>query len=80
MVKEIEEKDEAVLKNVAAHPFRELITGSGKQDPVMGANSMATRAMLDEAGIHYEVRDLDGAHSFVFSRRFLLSVFPGMFR
>jgi enterochelin esterase-like enzyme len=79
-IKELDEKDTAVLKNVASHPFKEFIIGRGKDDGLTGPNNQATIRLLDKYGIHYQYKQMDGAHSFVFSRRFLAYVFPLMFR
>jgi enterochelin esterase family protein len=79
-IKEIEEQHAAVLKNVVDHPFKVLIIGRGKDDALTGPNNAATLKLFDKYGIHYEYKELNGAHSFVVSRRFLASVFPVMFR
>ena len=79
-VQEIQEKYGPVMKNVAAHPFQEFIVSRGKDDALVPGNCEATKKMLDGYGIHYQYKEMPGAHSFVFSRRFLASAFPGMFR
>jgi enterochelin esterase-like enzyme len=78
-VQEIEQKDESVLRNVASHPFKQFVFGKGEQDMLMAANTAATLAMMDKYGIPHAYRQLPGAHSFVFSRRFLAGAFPEMF-
>jgi hypothetical protein len=35
--------------------------------------------MLDKYGIKYQYSELEGAHSFVFSRKFLAFAFPQLF-
>lgn len=79
-VQDIQDKYSAMMKNAAAHPFKEFIVARGKDDTLVPANCDATKKMLDSYGIHYQYKEMNGAHSFVFSRRFLASVFPGMFR
>jgi enterochelin esterase-like enzyme len=79
-VEEVEAKDAAVMKNVAAHPFKQFGIGIGKDDPLMPANCLATRMMFDQFGIHYDFKEMNGGHSFVFSRRYLASIFPQLFR
>ncbi len=79
-VKELDEKNSAVLQNVAAHPFKQFIFGKGKADTMLAPNTAATLALMDKYRIPHEYRELDGGHSFVFSRRFLAGVFPEMFR
>jgi enterochelin esterase-like enzyme len=79
-VKQMEGDDVAVLQNVAAHPFKQFIMGRGKDDKLVAANSAATLQMLDEYKIPHKYIELNGIHSFVFARRFLLEVFPLMFR
>jgi enterochelin esterase-like enzyme len=79
-IKEIDEKYSAVLKNVADHPYKVMIIGRGKDDPLTGPNNQATMKLLDKYGIKYEFKEMPGAHSFVFARRFLASIFPLLFR
>jgi enterochelin esterase-like enzyme len=79
-IKEIEQNNAGVLRDVAAHPFKEFIMGRGKDDKLTAANSAATLQMLDEFKIPHKYIELDGVHSFVFARRFLVGVFPLMFR
>lgn len=79
-VQEIQQKYAAVMKNAAAHSFKEFIVARGKDDTLMPANCEATKKMLDGFGIRYQYKEMNGAHSFVFSRRFLAASFPGMFR
>jgi Kef-type K+ transport system membrane component KefB len=43
-------------------------------------NNQATLDLLDRYGIPHQYKQLNGAHSFVFARRFLASVFPLLFR
>jgi enterochelin esterase family protein len=70
----------AVLKNVAEHPFKQFIIGRGKDDPITGPNNAATLKLFDKYGIKYQYKEMVGAHSFVFSRRFLASVLPLLFK
>lgn len=78
-IQEIEDKDGAVMKNATDHPFKQFIIARGKDDSLTAKNCQATRELLDKYGIHYQYEEMNGAHSFVFSRRFLTSVFPQMF-
>jgi enterochelin esterase-like enzyme len=75
-IKQIDEKYGAVLKNVVDHPFKQFIVGKGKDDPLIGANNQATLKLFDKYGVKYEFKEMNGAHSFVFARRFLALVFP----
>jgi len=79
-LKQIDEQYAPVMQNAAKHPFSQFIVGRGKDDSLTGPNNRATLAMLDRYGIRHQYQELNGAHSFVFSRRFLASVFPLMFR
>jgi enterochelin esterase-like enzyme len=79
-LKELEAQDADALKQVAAHPFKQFYFGTGRQDTLMGNNTTATIAVLKQYGISPKYEQLDGGHSFTFSRRFLLEVFPLMFR
>ena len=79
-IKQMEQDNAAVLQNVAAHPFKQFIIGRGKDDKLVAANSTATLQMLDDFKIPHKYIELNGIHSFVFGRRFLLDVFPLMFR
>ena len=74
------EQNAADLRNVSAHPFKQLIIGHGKDDKLTAANSAATLQMLDDFKIPHQYIELDGIHSFVFARRFLLVVLPLLFR
>ena len=78
--KELDEKDASVLQNVAKHPYKQFIFGKGKQDMMLAPNTAATLALMDKYKVPHQYIELDGGHSFVFSRRFLLQVFPTMFR
>ena len=79
-VKEVEAKYGPVLENVARHPYRQFIFGRGKDDKLTAANSAATLQLMDAYHIPHESKVMDGQHSFVFARRFLLAMFPQMFR
>jgi len=79
-IKQIEQDDKAVLDRLAAHPFKQFVMGRGKDDKLTAANSAATLQMLDDFKIPHQYIELGGIHSFVFARRFLLQVFPVMFR
>ena len=79
-VKEMEQNNAAVLKKVAAHPFKQFVMGRGKDDKLTAANSAATLQMLDDSKIPHRYLELNGIHSFVFARRFMLAAFPLMFR
>ncbi len=79
-IKKIDEQYSAVMKNVAAQPYHQFLIGRGKDDPLTGPNNAATLKMLDRYNIKYEFKEMPGAHSFVFARRFLLSVFPLAFQ
>jgi hypothetical protein len=71
---------DAVLKKVAAHPFKQLIMGRGKDDKLTAANRAATLQMLEDFKIPPKYIEGNGIHSFVFARRFLLELFPLMFQ
>ena len=77
---ELDEKHSDILRTVAAHPFREFVFGKGKADTLVAANTAATLQLMDKYAIPHRYVELNGGHSFVFSRRFLLAVFPTMFR
>lgn len=47
---------------------------------LMAKNSEATLKLFDKYGIKYHYTELNGAHSFVFSRRYLAMVFPMAFQ
>jgi enterochelin esterase-like enzyme len=79
-IKELAEKDVAILQNIAKNPFKQLEFGQGKTDTLSAANNLATRKLFDQFGIKYEYKEVTGGHSFVFGRRFLVTVFPQLFR
>lgn len=77
---EVRERYRPVLENVAHSPFKQLIFGLGKSDTLLGPNNLATRHLFEESGIKFQFQEIPGGHSFVFARRFLLGIFPQMFR
>lgn len=80
-LKYLDEKYPEVLKNAAGHPFKQLLVGRGKDDPIFTADLTGTTLKLfDKYGIPYQYKEMNGMHSFVFSRRFLAYAFPQMFR
>jgi enterochelin esterase family protein len=79
-IQSIEDKYGAVFQNAAQHPFKRFLIGKGAQDAFLAPNSQATMKLLDKYRIHYEYSELNGAHSFVFSRRYLAYAFPLLFR
>lgn len=78
--KEIDAQHSAVLDNVLKHPFKQFVFGRGKDDQLTAKNNAATLALMDKYAIPHRYIELDGMHSFTFSRRFLLQVFPLMFQ
>ena len=52
-----------------------MIVGRGKDGNLIRVNNQATLDLLDEYSIPHEYKELNGAHAFVFSRRFLASAF-----
>ena len=79
-VKEVNAKYGSVLENVARHPYRQFIFGRGKDDKLTAANTAATLELMEKYHIPHQYVEMDGQHSFVFARRFLLAMFPQMFR
>lgn len=79
-IKQIKQDDEALLKNLAGHPFKQFIMGRGKDDKLTASNSAATLQMLDDFKIPHKYIELEGIHSFAFARRFLAGVLPLLFR
>jgi enterochelin esterase family protein len=74
-VKQIEEKYSAAMQHVASHPFTLFVIGRGKDDNLTMNDCQATLKLLESYGIEFQYKELDGAHSFVFSRRFLTSFY-----
>jgi enterochelin esterase-like enzyme len=79
-ITELESNDKAIFEKIAQQPFKQFIMGRGKDDQLTAANSKATLQMLDDEHIPHRYIELDGVHSFVFARRFLLIVLPLAFR
>lgn len=77
---QLEQNNAAVLKFVADHPFKQFVMGRGKDDKLTAANSAATLQMLDDFKIPHRYIELNGIHSFVFARRFLLNELPLLFQ
>ena len=80
VIKEIEEKSPEILKNPAINQFKLLYISKGKDDNLTAQNCKAMLNLFDKYGIKYQYKEITGAHSFVFGRRFLASAFPLMFR
>jgi enterochelin esterase-like enzyme len=78
-LKEIDEKYVRVMQNPSLNQFRVFCIGRGKSDGLTAVNCKATLAMLEKYGIHHDYIEMDGAHSFVFSRRFIASFLPKLF-
>jgi enterochelin esterase-like enzyme len=79
-IKQLEQDNAAALKFVADHPFKQFVMGRGKDDKLTAANSAATLQMLDDFKIPHRYIELNGIHSFVFARRFLLTALPLLFQ
>ncbi|HZL08641.1 MAG TPA: alpha/beta hydrolase-fold protein [Prolixibacteraceae bacterium] len=80
VIKEIEENQPQVLKNPAINQFKVLFIGRGVDDNLTKANNKAMLDLFDKYGIKYKFKEVTGAHSFVFGRRFLYQTFPMMFQ
>ena len=68
------------MRNVVKHPFKQFIMGRGRDDQLTAAGNGATLQMLDDYKIPHRYIELAGIHSFVFSRRFLVTVLPLLFQ
>ena len=79
-LKEIDEKYSQVFKDPAINKFRLFYIGKGKDDQLTATNCKAMREMFDRYGIKYQYIELPGAHSFVFTRRYLQFFAPLLFR
>ena len=79
-IKELEEKQSAVLKNPAINQLKLLLIGRGKDDTLTAKNNQAMLELFDRAGVKYQYQELPGGHSFVFTRRYLAFVAPKLFR
>ena len=79
-IKEIDEKYSQVMKNPALNQFKLLMIGRGKDDNLTKVNNQAMLDMFDKYGVKYQYKELQGAHSFVFTRRYLALFAPMLFR
>ncbi|MEO7769052.1 MAG: hypothetical protein ABIS01_16595, partial [Ferruginibacter sp.] len=79
-IKEIDEKYGDVFKNPAINQFKLLYIGKGKDDNLTKINNKAMLDLFDKYGIKYKYIELPGAHSFVFTRRYLAFFAPMLFR
>ncbi|MFT3935167.1 MAG: alpha/beta hydrolase-fold protein [Chitinophagaceae bacterium] len=79
-IKEIDEKYSSVLKNPAINQFKLFYIGKGKDDNLTAVNNKAMLAMFNKYGIKYQYKEFPGAHSFVFTRRYLAFFAPMLFR
>lgn len=80
VIKEIEGKYMPVMKNPAINQFKVMLIGRGKDDNLTKANNQGMLDFFDKCGIKYQFKEVTGAHSFVFGRRFLVTAFPMMFK
>src|SRR5450432_1775019 len=79
-LKEIDEKYSAVFRNSSINQFKLFYIGKGKDDNLTAVNCKATLALFDKYGIKYQYKEFPGAHSFVFTRRYLVFFAPMLFR
>ncbi len=69
-----------VLKNPAINQWKLFYIGKGEADSLTAVNCRATLKMFDQYGIKYQYKELPGAHSFVFTRRYLAFFTPMLFK
>lgn len=79
-IKEIEDNYSQVMKNPAINQFKLFMIGRGKDDMLTAKNNQAMLDMFTKFGIKYQYKELPGAHSFVFTRRYLALFTPLLFR
>ncbi|MBC7889717.1 MAG: esterase [Ferruginibacter sp.] len=79
-IKEIDEKYTGVLKNPVINQFKLFYIGKGKDDNLVATNNTAMLALFDKYGIKYQYKEFPGAHSFVFTRRYLVFFAPMLFK
>ncbi len=79
-IKEFDDKYNSVIKNPALNSFKLFYIGKGKDDQLTAVNNKAMLAMFDKYGVTYKYIELPGAHSFVFTRRYLAFFAPMLFR
>jgi len=79
-IKQIDEKYSSVMKNVAAHPFKLMIVGREKTTILPASTIKPHSIYWIDYGNPHQYKELNGAHSFVFARRFSPLFFPLLFR
>ena len=79
-IKEIEEKQQQIIRNPAINQFKLFMIGRGKDDNLTAKNNKAMLDLFDKYGIKYQYKEMQGAHSFVFTRRYLAYFSPLLFR
>ena len=78
-IKDFDEKYNTVIKNPAINQFKLFYIGKGQADSLTAVNCRAMLAMFDKNRIKYKYIELPGAHSFVFTRRYLAFFAPMLF-
>ena len=69
LIKELEEKHTAILKNSSINQFKLFTITSGKGDLLVMANNKNTMQLFDKMGIKYQYRESEGSHTYLVWRR-----------
>lgn len=80
VIRELEEKYTAVLKNPAINRFKLFRIGMGKDDPLAYQNNKNMLAFFDKMGIKYQYQETPGSHTYHVWRQNLYTVAPQLFR
>lgn len=80
VIKELEEKYTAVLKNPAINQFKLFTIGMGKEDPLAYQNNKNMMALFDKMGIKYQYQETPGSHTYHVWRQNLYTLAPQLFR
>lgn len=80
LIKELEEKYLAVMKNPAINQFKLFTIGMGKDDPLAYKNNKATMEFFDKTGIKYNYVETEGSHTFLVWRKNLAYIAPKLFQ
>jgi enterochelin esterase-like enzyme/dienelactone hydrolase len=80
LIKELEEKHTAILKNPSINQFKLFEICTGKDDALVANNHKATLAFLDKMGVKYTTSVSEGSHTYLVWRRNLYNLAQKIFK
>ena len=80
VLKEIEEKHAAILKNPSVNQFKVFDISMGKSDPLAFNNNKAMMDLFTKMGIKYNYIETEGSHTYLVWRRYLYAFAQKLFK